>query len=130
MLGCAAKNGTVPAPAPPPLTISQISVTLAQAVASADKAMIAARNDGTMSPQDCLTGQHVTTIINKINRKFAAELTTDDPWPVQQTVIVQIIKDSALEQAAAHLPPLARSLLGAAIVAFNQISTAAGGPTI
>jgi hypothetical protein len=113
-----------------PLTLSQVSLGLAQALQSANRAMIAARDQGQMSAQDCRTGQNIILDLNAANRKIGVVLLSDDPWAVQKAQIIKIVEDAGLVGVSLKLPPLPRAILSSAISSFNSILAEAGGPLL
>jgi hypothetical protein len=131
LISCAGSSPpTVNTPTPPQVTAATTMNSFAQILAAATTGLIAARDNGKLSQADLLAAENMITILATVGKQIDAELKSADPWATQKTVIVKIITDAGVAAAVTKLPPSAAALLSAAVVAFNQISSAAGGPTI
>jgi len=128
LAGCA-KNPATPATPPQVTTATTINV-LAQSLDAAVSAIQAAHTAGKISDQDYLLANGVSQVIAQTGKSINAELRSSDPWATQQTKIVQIITQAGVTAAMAKLSPTAQGILAASLLAFNQISSAVGGPKI
>jgi cation diffusion facilitator CzcD-associated flavoprotein CzcO len=120
----------VTTPNPPQVTAATAMHSFATILDAAITGLISARDNGKLSQADLTAAEGIVAVLATTGKQIDAELRSADSWDVQKTAIVKLITDSGVRNAAAHLPPSASALLSAAYAAFNQISTAAGGPTI
>ena len=127
LAGCQKNN---PVPTPPQIQVANSVNILAQSLNTATPALIAARDNGTMSQADLTTAFAVIKVLSVTGKQVNAELVSTDVWDVQKAKILTIITSSGLEVLAKKLPQNARLLLVTCLTAFNSISANVGGPQI
>ena len=131
-VGCATTGTTTtPAPpTPPQVTAANAVNVLAQSLDAAVTGLLAAAQAGKISQTDLMAAEAVATTVANTGKQINAELNSADPWATQKTKINALITRAGVTAAVAKLPASASALLQASLIAFNQISTSVGGPTI
>ena len=131
LTSCASTSATNPTtPTPPQVTVATSVNLLAQSLDAAVSGLQAAHTAGKISDADFLTAEGVAQVIATTGKSINAELNSTDAWNVQKTKILTIISQAGISAAVSKLPPTAGALLAASVVAYNQIATAVGSPTI
>lgn len=132
LAACATSTSTTTptTPTPPQITAANSVNVLAQSLDAAVTGLLAAAQQGKISQTDLMAAEAVATTIANTGKQINAELNSFDPWATQKTKIVALITQAGVSAAVSKLPASAGALLSASLLAFNQISSAVGGPTI
>ena len=129
MSGCAGTNVGTP-PTPPQITAASAVNALAQAVDGAVTSAIAARDQGKVTVEDTAAIEAFGKALALSGKQIDAELRSADTWSVQKVAIIKLMADAGLSQLKTRISPGAQALVVSLVVIANQISSAAGGPSL
>lgn len=128
LASCVRAPVAIPAtPIPPQVIVAKSVNLLAQSLAAASSAIIAARDQGVLSPADTRAAQNVIVALATTGKRVDAVLRSPDPWETQRITILVLVLSSGVQEGLRRLPVPAVSILSASVALYQQISGAVGG---
>lgn len=114
---------------PAQVTVANAVNLLAQTLPAASSAIIVARDQGSLSPEDARNAQNVVVAIATTGKQVNAILRSPNPWKTQRNAILLVVANNGVQEAVKKLPITAATALSASMALLNQIVTAVGGAT-